>query len=477
MLVFSPAKEEAAVKEQYTRSLVAAVVRSNFDARYVMFRPSVSGSFFVEAFDEYVQRFTFEVLNSSDLLAAAAVVGDISTVQRYISEGVSVLNQYQSGLCNPIVAAASVGNVDSLKVLLAQATKEIDNIGPEVSQWKQRPSWQFPPRRSSELFARFPLGNAAKAAIDAKKGESAIMLIEFLPEYFRQCNGRQMGSHSFFVDALDSGSIDIADWLLKHRSGDIKSNDSKICELHLAFGRAVASGDIAIVRYLLESNLVKPNTSMKGFPEHDNVDPLTLAVLHGHRAMIKLFLDYSVRLKSSHFSAALDCEKPHVFLTVQCLFELGVLVDMSAIDTCESLSEKLIRQKYKKRHESRMTGVTNLLMTLVLMGMKMREQTPANLCYRANFLAVLLADIAAETVPVPTAPLPFKDIAADVIAWRSQKQYEDSLSVSRSYGYSTWDNGGEVYYYYDRYTAATGGENAYDMYGYGVGGMNGIDYY
>jgi hypothetical protein len=179
MLDFSSARGEASVKEEYTRGLVAAVVRSNFYARYVMFRPSVSGNFADESVNEYVQRSTSETFSSSDILAAAAAVGDIATVQRYISEGVSVLSYDEHGLCNPIIAAASVGKVDTLKILLAQVTKEIDNPSSHLTLWKQRTLRRYSSRPTYESFARHPFEAAVKAAIRAEEVESAIMLIEF----------------------------------------------------------------------------------------------------------------------------------------------------------------------------------------------------------------------------------------------------------------------------------------------------------
>jgi hypothetical protein len=100
--------------------------------------------------------------------------------------------------------------------------------------------------------------------------------------------------------------------------------------------------------------------------------------------------------------------------TVRPLLEKGVVLDESILNTFEQHASKVLRCKYHRTHHAQ---ITDAAMTLVLIGTEIKKQLTRAAYSKVPTLKAVVNLVATGKIKVPTAPLPFRDMAQELCDW------------------------------------------------------------
>ncbi|KAL7774176.1 hypothetical protein CFE70_005088 [Pyrenophora teres f. teres 0-1] len=342
-----------------------------------------------------------EILNG-DMLAAAAAVGHRDAVHSLLAHGVS-LQQTNNHLGCPIKLAAVNNQIRVLFEILEWAKGRLNEGG--KSTW----------------VTLTPIKQAIEYAVDANAGASVCMLQEFLltlgertqeaPEYSKDGLERMIA-----VRAASNGNARyVMPWL--EESASKNSQDKHKENLKTVLVLACTAGQTKLVQRILD---------VSSGPEDFCLELSMLAAQHGHRALIDLFQTYGVVMGPQHLLKSLegtvenrietaDPSKTY-FLIVQHMINSGVAVDLHILKRCEMLATELFRNRYISDYTKHISRTDKAMATILVAHTAMNHVKRSVLkdqFYTKTFFKVVLNG----RHKVPYAPLPFTDMAREVVEW------------------------------------------------------------
>jgi hypothetical protein len=213
---------------------------------------------------EVQEYFKSQVIDTTDLLAAAAVTGCVSAAQDLIEQDAKVLSYplETSPLGLPITIAVS--KLEVLRLLLHRAETEIADMGPAT--------------KDTERIILRTIEPAIAAAAEAQLADSAILLIEFA----RQHCPKTIKSRYYGAVAASGGSIQLVDYILLYKSSEKSDVVNCACEY----------GHVALVQHLLNEKIMTPPPSLQPLPRNYVYPPLKIAMWYGHRAVFNLLVEH-----------------------------------------------------------------------------------------------------------------------------------------------------------------------------------------
>ncbi|KAG9385640.1 hypothetical protein A1F94_002390 [Pyrenophora tritici-repentis] len=352
-------------------------------------------------FRKYDHEASGDFLNG-DILAAAAAVGHRDAVHTLLENGVGLWKTLTHLGC-PIKLAAVNNQIGALFEIMEAAKTRLNKKG--KSTW----------------ITLTPIKQAIESAVDVNAGASVCLLREFLltlrertqeaPEYSREGLDRMIA-----LRAVPIGNARyVMPWLEESASKDTRAKHEENVKTVLV--SACTAGQTRLVQNILDDT--------PGF-ESLYLELSMLAAQHGYRTLIDLFQGYGVVIEPQHLFRALDGRdeirvesadlSKTYFLIVQHMINIGAAVDVLTLKRCEMLATELFRNRKiddNAKHVSR----TDKAMCIILVAHTAMKHVERSVLksqfYTKNFLKVVLNG----RIKVPYAPLPFTEMAREVIEW------------------------------------------------------------
>jgi hypothetical protein len=350
----------------------------------------------------------------TDSLAASAAVGNIDAIHHFSDIGGRALELVTTEVIgttclhcfhSPLMAAASTGQFEAVRVLMQLADKDLP-------AFRER---QLDP--DNALLDR--LEKAITLAIKANNFHCALAILAFArknvqPSYDHHLRGRTL------VRAMKYGCLDVLKSILDEK----KSDDSHHTE-HSKEGicHVLICGRSNIVRYLLTENLLSFHSKFGLERDHRLTGtPMELAVKFGHSVIIDLLLEAGDVLKPSHIVIALTNilnkkseNMRAAFFTIHHLIKKGAVLDRHSLEVFEAYAGKILRLRYNKEVH---VNITNAVMTVVLVAVEIGK----NFCRevmkaKGGSIKMVLRLVVNGRLRVPTEPLPFHQLAQEVVEW------------------------------------------------------------
>jgi len=336
-----------------------------------------------------------------DKLAAAAAVGNIAAVHQFLECGANPSNSKEEGLFNPIVAAAITGKVECLSALLNHVKTSDRAQG-------------NPNGGLNKVLNLIEL--AVPRAILNSHPDAAVFLLKYY-ETHSTANTEDVDRlrRDCRTKAAKLGYIDLLKAVIDRRA------DTNMFEyydnLQNAACVAITQGRATILKYFLEKRIITIWTTSP-FRQFLATDPMRLAIRSRQENIVNLLLSFGAR--APPLAAFLPAQKNGrqlqipVYHIVRCLLDAGAFVDRPCPKYCEALSKHIVCS-YRAHDESR-CGLTDLTKTVVVISNAIREQLHSSEEIYGSTRTVLKM-VVVGTISVPSGPLPFREIAEDVLEW------------------------------------------------------------
>jgi hypothetical protein len=408
----------------------------------------------------------------STLLAAAAAVGNANAVACYLALGGDIFEQLEI-FSSPIAGAACTGKSEILRMLLGEVKQDVlatssTHCG-DKCRWHCKVHW---------LFWNFT--RDTRLVVNSSQTETAMILIKFMQEnfprwlldeqepYFVQAmRTSSLDMVKLLIEAESSAShapveveyttskdpveaehstFDHDDLSMLARFASVHAKDfltdpekkqqqhrdvmAKVQQKnHMLIGAhaACVAGRTDIVQYLLEQRHIAWTTL---FHTRDSElvytpEPATtiaLAAQYGHRALINLYVKQGNTIAPCVLNDALSrplgrdlYQTPTpVFLMVQHLISIGAVVDEETLHTCEGRTGRIQVCLYKPDQHC---YITDGAMTATLLAHEAMKHLPRETLQRYGSIKLLLRKVANGKVKVPTEPMPFLEMAKEVLEW------------------------------------------------------------
>ncbi|KAF1832675.1 hypothetical protein BDW02DRAFT_599716 [Decorospora gaudefroyi] len=357
----------------------------------------------------------------SNYMAAAAAVGNIDVMRHFFARGGSAIHVDRGpsldrfkGFDSPIKAAASTRNTEVVKALLKIAEKELIALrkGYHPRAGNER-LLAFPEvLLSSDLSSFRALDEAMTLAMMAGDAQSALAILTFLREQFPDHLEKYGKPRSVLVRAMAIGCLDLFIYLSEKEA-------PSPADLMEGTRRALKYGRSVIIHYLLTKDIISLNAHLHPHRKQPRLSgtPLSLAVKCNHLRLVQQLINAGAQVSPTHLTDALTrlVHKP-TFPMLQKLIDNGATADTNVLEFFEKKYRGHSMQ-YDYNTKS-FIWKTNPGMTTVLMAVEFKKslsrQTVLREARNTKFILQLIVD---GKLHVPDEPMPFRQLAQDVLGW------------------------------------------------------------
>jgi hypothetical protein len=218
-----------------------------------------------------------------------------------------------------------------------------------------------------------------------------------------------------YVRALVSSSLDMFKALLLLEQ---ERNDNHY-RLERGLLQVCVASRIEIVQYFLEQGKLfwsyEFSSGSMARAMDPNNNPLNLAMLHGHRALINLYIQSGGKIFTHHLAVAMEnpWSLSPIYLMIQHLIDAGASVDEDILKRCEGRASYIQKAIYKRK--TVYNCLTNSTMTVILIAHEASKHLSPDHLQKCSSVRLLLRYFINGKIKVPFAPKPFLEMAHEIM--------------------------------------------------------------
>lgn len=378
----------------------------------------------------------------STLLAVAAAVGNSEAVAHYLAQGSQILAKLDY-FGTPLIAAACTGQSKILCTFLKETHQDVLAVSASCTHTRSCMAGC----KDHLLFWSFTA--AIRAAVDFNQPEAALTLFTFTQKNFPKWLLDEQSP--YFVHAMRTASLDMVKLLIQAEGfgSKVSTNctNSTVNEAfknqrfreaqkmldnnavpknaqgkdHMLMGAHAAciAGRTRVIQHLLDQGHITWNTIYHK-RDREATNTVALVTQYDHRALVDLYINQGNLITSRDLLNALtrplsnDQISPPVFLMVHHLIRAGTVVDEQTLQTCESRTGRIQVRIYK---QDMYCCITDGAMTATLLAHEAMKHLPQLYFQSYGSIKLFLRNIINGKLKVPTEPMPFREMATEVMAW------------------------------------------------------------